>query len=153
MAFTNTQDVILQVCAGCACLVLAGVDDICQQGVIVPHMAFCFASVESCIDSVGPLRPGSWSILMYGGISMESSPRGPLTCTVDIGCVLDPLPFAEGAIMLRVTPEGTDSGAEPIFEWHGEVVVKVLGFEGRADAGSRKDGVFAEGCLDACARH
>jgi hypothetical protein len=48
--------------------------------------------------------------------------------------------------MLTVTPCGTDSGAEPIFDWHGEVVVKVLDTEGRANAGSRKVGIDSECC-------
>jgi hypothetical protein len=84
--------------------------------------------------------------MIYGGISIDSSPSGPLICTVDMGCVLVPLPLVEGATMLKVTPCGTDSGAEPIFDWHGEVVVKVLDTEVRANAGSRKVGIESECC-------
>lgn len=55
---------------------------------------------------------------------MESSPSGPLICTVDMGCVR--APFAVGFVTLNVTPGGIESGAEPILDWHGEVVAKVL---------------------------
>jgi hypothetical protein len=55
-------------------------------------------------------------MLTYGGTSIESSPRGPLIWTVDIACTRDPLPFAEGIITWKVTPEGTESGADPIFD-------------------------------------
>jgi hypothetical protein len=88
-------------------------------------------------------------MLIYVGICIESSPSGPLICTVDMGCVLVPLPFVEGAIMLNVTPCGTDSGAEPILDWHGEVVVKVLDAAGGANAGSRKVGIDSECCAEA----
>jgi hypothetical protein len=43
-----------------------------------------------------------------------------------------------------VTPCGIVSGAEPILDWHGEVVVKFLGTEGLANAGSRKVGIESE---------
>jgi hypothetical protein len=88
-------------------------------------------------------------MLIYVGICIDSSPSGPLICTVDIGCVLVPLPFVEGAIMLNVTPCGTDSGAEPILDWHGEDVVKVLDTAGRANAGSRKVGIDSDCCAEA----
>jgi hypothetical protein len=77
-------------------------------------------------------------------MSIESSPNGPLICTVDIACVLVPLFFVEGDIMLNVTPSGIDSGAEPIFDWHGEVVVKALGDWDLANAGSKKLGIDSE---------
>lgn len=57
---------------------------------------------------------------------MESSPRGPLICTVDMACTRDALARADGVVTLNVTPGGTESGAEPIFDWHGEVVAKPL---------------------------
>jgi hypothetical protein len=77
-------------------------------------------------------------------MSIESSPSGPLICTVDIACVLDDLPFADGSKILNVTPCGIVSGAEPILDWHGEVVVKFLGTDGLANAGNRKVGIESE---------
>jgi hypothetical protein len=67
-----------------------------------------------------------------------------LICTVDIACVLDDLNLVEGSRILNVTPCGIVSGAEPILDWHGEVVVKFLGTEGLANAGSRKVGIESE---------
>jgi hypothetical protein len=114
----------------------------------IPHIAFCFASVESCIDSVGPASFGSWSMLMYGGTSIESSPSGPLMCTVDMACVLEPLPFAEAAVTSKVTPCGTERGREPIFDLHGEVVVKALHAGALANAGRRKVGIESDCCVE-----
>lgn len=62
---------------------------------------------------------------------MESSPSGPLICTVDIACARAPLPFADGGMTLKVTPGGTDNGAEPILDWHGEVEAKPRAYAGR----------------------
>jgi hypothetical protein len=83
-------------------------------------------------------------MLMYAGICIDNSPSGPLMCTVDMGCDLVPLPLVEGAVMLNVTPCGTDSGAEPILDWHGEVVVKVLDTAGSANAGNRNVGIESD---------
>jgi hypothetical protein len=77
-------------------------------------------------------------------MSIESSPSGPLICTVDNACVLDDLTFADGSKILNVTPCGIVSGAEPILDWHGEVVVKFLGTDGLANAGNRKVGIESE---------
>lgn len=76
---------------------------------------------------------------MYDGISIDSSPSGPLTLTVDIDCVRAPLPVATfGAITLNCTPGGTESGSDPILDSHRAVVVKVLG---AANRGSRNVGI------------
>lgn len=69
-------------------------------------------------------------------------------CTVDMACVLVPLPFAEGATMLSVTPCGTESGREPILDWHGEVVVKFLDAGVRKSAGKRNVGIESDGCTE-----
>lgn len=67
-------------------------------------------------------------MLMYGGISIDISPSGPLTCTVLIDCDLAPFPpTAFGGITLNVTLGGTESGSDPILDSHRAVVVKVLG--------------------------
>jgi hypothetical protein len=47
---------------------------------------------------------------------MESSPSGPLTCTVDMACTLEFLALAEGATTWNVTPWGTESGNDPILD-------------------------------------
>ena len=76
---------------------------------------------------------------MYGGISIESSPSGPLTCTVLVDCVLAPFaPAAFEEITLKVTPGGTESGSDPILDSHRAVVVKVLG---AANRGRRNVGI------------
>lgn len=76
---------------------------------------------------------------IYGGISIDISPSGPLTCTVLIDCVLAPLPpIVFGGITLRVTLGGTESGSDPILDWHRAVVVKVLG---AANRGRRNVGI------------
>ena len=54
---------------------------------------------------------------------------------------------------MNETPWGTESGAEPIFDWHGEVVVKVRDVEGLAKAGNRKVGIESECCIDAFVTH
>jgi hypothetical protein len=82
----------------------------------LPHIAFCFASLASSIVNVGPPNAGSWLILTYGGMAMESSPSGPLTCTVDMACTLEFLALAEGATTWNVTPCGTESGNDPILD-------------------------------------
>lgn len=74
---------------------------------------------------------------------MESSPRGPLICTVDMACVLVPLALDEGTTTFNVTPWGTESGADPILDRHGEVVANVLGANSRG----------AEEDFEACAMH
>lgn len=67
-----------------------------------------------------------WSMVTYGGISIDSSPNGPLTCTVLDDCVLAPLPpVAFGGITLKATPGGIESGSDPILDSHRAVVVKV----------------------------
>jgi hypothetical protein len=76
-----------------------------------------------------------------------------LICTVDMACVLVPLPFDDGATILNVTPWGTESGADPILDWHGEVVVKVLTDGDRANPGKRNVGIDAEGCGERLATH
>jgi RNA 3'-terminal phosphate cyclase len=90
---------------------------------------------------------------MYGGTSIESSPSGPLICTVDIACVLVPLPFAEDSITLTVTPCGTESGKDPIFDLHDEVVVKVLEAGTLANAGNRKVGIESDCDIEGCDAH
>jgi hypothetical protein len=55
--------------------------------------------------------------------------------------------------MLSVTPSGIESGAEPIFDWHGEVVVKALGAEDLANAGSKKLGIESEHVLEGFDTH
>jgi hypothetical protein len=55
-------------------------------------------------------------ILIYGGMFIESSPSGPLICTVDIACTLELLALAEGATTWNVTPWGNESGRDPIFD-------------------------------------
>ena len=91
-------------------------------------------------------------MLMYGGISIDISPSGPLTCTVLIDCVLAPLPpTIFGGITLKVTVGGTESGSDPILDSHRAVVVKVLG---AAHRGRRKFGIDSVGVVDfaiACA--
>lgn len=75
---------------------------------------------------------------MYGGISIDNSPSGPLTCTVLAACTLAPFaPAPFGAIILNSTPGGTESGSDPILELHRAVEVKVLG---AANRGRRKVG-------------
>lgn len=82
---------------------------------------------------------------------MESSPRGPLICTVDMACARAPLPRADGGMTLNVTPGGMDSGAEPILDWHGEVVAKFLQAMGAWKAGKRKLGNESDAWYDAAA--
>jgi len=91
-------------------------------------------------------------MLTYGGMPIESSPSGPLICTVDIACTREALAFAEGEITWKVTPWGTESGRDPIFDWHGVVVVKVLYGTGLANAGSRKASMESLGWIDAFVR-
>jgi hypothetical protein len=55
--------------------------------------------------------------------------------------------------MFNVTPSGIESGAEPIFDWHGEVVVKALDVEDFANAGSRKLGIELEHGFEGFAAH
>lgn len=71
---------------------------------------------------------------------MESSPSGPLIFTVDMGWTRALLPRVEGGVMVNVTPGGTESGAEPILDWHGGVVAKLLPAVGVHKAGKRKLG-------------
>lgn len=59
----------------------------------------------------------------------------------------------EGATILKVTPCGIDSGAEPIFDWHGNVVVKAREAAGRANAGNRKVGMESFCELEGFAAH
>jgi hypothetical protein len=47
-------------------------------------------------------------------------------------------------MILKVTPWGIVSGAEPILDWHGEVVVKVLNVEGFTNAGNKNAGINSE---------
>ena len=110
-------------------------------------MAFCFLFVAS---SVRLSVYVCWSIAMYGGISMDISPSGPLTCTVLIDCVLAPFPpTVLGGITLSVTLGGTESGSEPILDSHRAVVVKALG---AANRGNKKVGIEAlEGAVRASA--
>ena len=76
---------------------------------------------------------------MYGGISIDSSPSGPLTCTVLADCVLAPFPPTTfGGITLKVTSGGTERGSDPILDSHRAVVVKVLG---AANRGKRNVGI------------
>jgi hypothetical protein len=74
-------------------------------------------------------------------MAIESSPSGPLMCTVDIACARDPIFFAEDSMTWKVTPWGTESGADPIFDWHGVVVVKVRNAADFENAGNRKVGI------------
>lgn len=91
-------------------------------------------------------------MLMYGGISIDISPSGPLTCTVLIDCALAPLPpIVFGGITLKVTLGGTESGRDPILDSHRAVVVKVLGAAHRS---RRNFGIGSVGVVDfamACA--
>lgn len=59
----------------------------------------------------------------------------------------------EGATISKVTPFGTDSGAEPIFDWHGDVVVKAREAAGRANAGSKNVGMELLCALEGFAAH
>ena len=45
---------------------------------------------------------------------------------------------------MNVTPGGIDSGAEPIFERHAEVVAKFRDVAGAWNAGSKKEGIDSE---------
>jgi hypothetical protein len=83
---------------------------------------------------------------------MESSPRGPVICTVDMACTRDALARADGAVILNVTPGGMESGAEPIFDWHGEVDAKPLQAARVWNAGSRNVGIESETGDDAGVR-
>lgn len=49
---------------------------------------------------------------------------------------------------MNVTPGGTDRGAEPILERHGEVVANVLDEAGTWNAGRRKVGMESNGRID-----
>lgn len=114
----------------------------------IPHIAFCFASVESCMLSV----IDCWSMAMYGGICIDSSPSGPLTLTVDMDCVRAPFPpDAFGGITLNVTPGGTESGSDPIFDSHRAVVVKVLGAANRGKRNVGNDSADEVDLAMACA--
>jgi hypothetical protein len=53
---------------------------------------------------------------------------------------------------LKVTSGGIDSGAEPILDWHAEVVAKVLDAAGAWKAGNRKAGMESEVAIEAEAR-
>ena len=66
-----------------------------------------------------------------------------------MACTLVPLPLLEGGMMLNVTPWGIESGADPILDWHGEVVVKVRDAEGLAKTGSKNVGIDSDFCADA----
>jgi hypothetical protein len=66
-----------------------------------------------------------------------------------MACTRDALARAEGAVTLNVTPGGTESGAEPIFDWHGEVVAKPLHTArvwnaGKRNAGKRNVGIESD---------
>lgn len=78
---------------------------------------------------------------MYGGISIDSSPSGPLTCTVLVDCALVPFPPATfGGMTLKVTSGGTESGSDPTLDSHRALVVKDLG---AANRGRRNVGIEA----------
>jgi hypothetical protein len=126
VAFADAEDVVLEVGTGSPYFSVRAYIYFPQVKVYVPHIALCFASVESFTVRVGPGSAGSWFMFTYVGIGIESSPSGPLICTVDIGCMRALRNREFGCIILNVTPGGTDSGADPIFDWHGEVVVKLL---------------------------
>lgn len=80
-----------------------------------------------------------WSITMYGGISIDSSPSGPLIFTVLADCILAPFPpTILGGMTLKVTSGGTERGSDPILDSHRAVVVKVLG---AANRGRRNVGI------------
>lgn len=64
-----------------------------------------------------------------------------------------PLFLAEGGNIVNVTPCGTESGAEPILDRHGEVVVKFLDVETFANAGNWKVECEYKGCTDAFVAH
>ena len=49
---------------------------------------------------------------------------------------------------MSVTPCGTESGREPILDWHGEVVVKFLDDGVRERAGKRNVGIESDGCTE-----
>jgi hypothetical protein len=73
---------------------------------------------------------------------------------VDIDCVLAPFPpFAVGAITLKVTPGGTESGSDPILDWHRAVVVKVLGAANRGKRNVGIDSVAGEMDLEMACAH
>lgn len=50
-------------------------------------------------------------------------------------------PRVDGAMTLKVTPGGTESGAEPILDWHGDVVAKVLEGLHVRNAGNKNVGI------------
>jgi hypothetical protein len=83
---------------------------------------------------------------------MESSPSGPLICTVDMAFVRAPLPFTEGALTLKVTPGGIDSGAEPILDWHGAVEANPRAVAGCWKAGTRNSGIDSVVCGEAASK-
>jgi len=69
-----------------------------------------------------------------------------------MACIRAPFDRADGGRILNVTPGGIDSGAEPILDWQGEVVAKVLeAAVGAWKAGKRKTG-RSEVCLDVSRR-
>lgn len=55
--------------------------------------------------------------------------------------------------MLSVTPCGTESGAEPIFDCHGEVVVKFRDAGLLANAGNRNVGMESDCFIGSRAAH
>ena len=75
---------------------------------------------------------------MYGGISNDSSPNGPLMYAVLADMALAPFTAPLGAMMLSSTPGGTESGSDPILELHRADDVKDLG---AANRGRRKVGI------------
>lgn len=85
-------------------------------------------------------------------MAIESSPSGPLMCTVDMACTLALLALAEGATTWKVTPWGIESGKDPILDWHDAVEVKVLVSAGLENTGSRKVGIESLLWLEAFAK-
>lgn len=64
-------------------------------------------------------------------------------------CTLPPLARTDAGTTLKVTSGGIESGAEPIFDRHGEVVAKLRKGAGAWNAGNRKVGIVSEDSIDA----
>ena len=85
----------------------------------IPHIAFCFLSLLSCILTTCVLLLSSESIITHGGIGMVIFPNGPSISTVGVGLLrvtARPGFGGEGSRMVKVTSGGSESGMTPSFE-------------------------------------
>ena len=115
-------------------------------------MALCSLSCSSSMLSCCCMPSSLDAMLMYAGIVMLIFPFGPVISTTDSGsCRLMFRPWRFGAAFMtvKVTSGGSESGARPILDGHGEVVEKweVCAGVGRAKAGTRKVGRGVSGWL------